>query len=932
MVSVTAQLIATPAARDVDDVTGQLGADPEHGLTAAEVAVRQQQYGPNELRSRPPTPLWQRVVQQFRDPLVYLLLVAIGISTLVWILEGARGAPVDALVILVILVANAAIGFVQQARAADAVAALARMTEVNSTVIRDGARCSVPSRDLVPGDVLCLSEGDAVGADARIVTATALKVHEAALTGESEAVVKDPAPVAVQAPVGDRTSMVHKGTAVVEGVGRAVVTATGMRTEMGAIAELLDTTERQPSPLEAQLDKVSRSLGLIVVGIAVVVMTALFGITRPEQAEEYVTILLMGVSLAVAAVPEGLVAILSLVLALGVRAMAQRNAVLKDLHSVETLGSASVICTDKTGTLTRNEMTLRTIVTASGVVELDGTGYAPDGAMTVVNGEPADTLAEAQAVLIAGAVANNAQLSEDDGRWQAHGDPTEVAFLAAEYKLPGIVERVSHYQRHAEIPFTSDRKMMSVRGHDDDRDEDRVYAKGAPDVILERCRTQRVGVAVRPLDEAARAAVLTGIEQLADQGYRTLGVAYRVMTDDPGAMTEDPGGDRRRWEQDLTYVGTVGIIDPPRDEVSPAVAQARRAGIRPIMITGDHPATARRIGADLGITTDTGRALTGTQLDELDPASFCGAIAEVNVFARVAPHHKLQIVEELQADGQIVAMTGDGVNDAPALKSADIGVAMGITGTEVSKDAATMILGDDNFATIVAAVRQGRVIFANIGKFLRYLLSSNMGEVATVFFGVVLAGVLGLTDAHGELILPLLATQILWINLVTDSAPALAMGVDPELDDVMASPPRRRTDPILDRAAWIRIGWVGLVMGAAVLLTIDRYLPGGLLDGSADVETARTAGFTTLVLAQLMNAFCARSARRSAFQHLFANRWLWAAAGLGLGLQIAVVHVGWLQAAFGTTSLSPSQWLVSVAMASLVLWTQEVVKLVQRHW
>ncbi len=924
MGSVTAQLIATPAALDVDDVTAHLGTDPEQGLTTAEVAVRQQRYGPNELRSRPPTPLWQRVVQQFRDPLVYLLFVAIAISVLVWMLEGVQGVPVDALVILVILVVNAAIGLVQEARAADAVAALARMTEANSTVIRDGAACSVPSRDLVPGDVLCLSEGDAVGADARIVTATALKVHEAALTGESEAVVKDPAPVAVDAAVGDRTSMAHKGTAVVEGVGRSVVTATGMRTEMGAIAELLDTTERQPSPLEVQLDKVSRSLGLIVVGIAVVVMAALFLITRPEQAEGYVTILLMGVSLAVAAVPEGLVAILSLVLALGVRAMARRHAVLKDLHSVETLGSASVICTDKTGTLTRNEMTLRTIVTASGMVELSGTGYAPDGSMTVVAGEPAQTTAEARVVLIGGALANNAQLHEDDGRWEAQGDPTEVAFLAAEHKLPGTVERVSHYQRYAEIPFTSDRKMMSVCGHDDDRGEDRVYAKGAPDVLLDRCRTLHVGVAATPLDEAARVVVLTGIEELAAQGYRTLGVAYRVVP-------EEPGGDPRQWEHDLTYAGTVGIIDPPRDEVSSAVAQARQAGIRPIMITGDHPATARRIGADLGITTGPGRALTGTQLDELDPASFSGAVADVNVFARVAPHHKLRIVDELQADGQIVAMTGDGVNDAPALKSADIGVAMGITGTEVSKDAASMILGDDNFATIVATVRQGRVIFANIGKFLRYLLSSNMGEVATVFFGVVLAGVLGLTDADGELILPLLATQILWINLVTDSAPALAMGVDPEIDDVMAAPPRRRTDPILDRAAWIRIGWVGLVMGAAVLLTIDRYLPGGLLAGSADIETARTAGFTTLVLAQLMNAFCARSARSSAFNHLFANRWLWAAAGLGLGLQIAVVHVGWLQAAFGTTSLSPSQWVMCAAMASLVLWTQEIVKLVQRR-
>ncbi len=371
---------------------------------------------------------------------------------------------------------------------------------------------------------------------------------------------------------------------------------------------------------------------------------------------------------------------------------------------MQTLGSASVICTDKTGTLTRNEMTLRTIVTASGAVELGGAGYVPHGSMTVVRGEPADVAAEVRSVLVAAALANNARLCEDDGRWRAHGDPTEAAFLAAGHKLPEIVERVSDYQRRAEMPFTSDRKMMSVLGHHDDGDQELLYAKGAPDVLLGRCRTQRVGASEVPLREDARAAVLAGIEELAAQGYRTLGVAYRVVG-------EQPGGDPHRWEQDLTYAGTAGIIDPPRDEVGPAVAQARRAGIRPVMITGDHPATARRIGADLGITTGTGRALTGAQLDELDPAGFAEAVAGVNVFARVAPHHKLRLVEELQAAGQVVAMTGDGVNDAPALKSADIGVAMGIAGTEVSKDAATMILGDDNFATIVAAVRQGRVIF-----------------------------------------------------------------------------------------------------------------------------------------------------------------------------------------------------------------------------
>ncbi len=909
--------------------------DAERGLSAEDAARRLAEHGPNEVVSEPPEPWWRRLLAQFRDPLVYLLLVAIVISLGVWALEGAHGVPVDAVVIVAVLLANATIGFVQEARAADAVAALARMAAATATVVRDGVRIMVPSRDLVPGDLLLLGEGDAVGADARLLEAVALAVQESALTGESVAVAKDPTPLPADTAPADRANMVFKGTAVVGGRGRAVVTGTGMATELGAVAELLTETEAEPSPLASELRRVSRMLGVAVLVIALVVMGALAAVLAPSSRAEWGTILLTGVSLAVAAVPEGLVAILSLVLAIGARALARRNAVIKDLHSVETLGSASVICSDKTGTLTRNEMTLRTIVTASGRVEVAGGGYVPEGGVTVHGrgllggaGESAAALAEARALLVGGALANNAHLSRDGDAWVVQGDPTEAAFLVAAGKLDQVAEDAASHRRLGEVPFTSERKLMSVVVRDG-QGRDLLVAKGAPDVLLTRCTHLRVGSDAVALDGPARAALEAAVDALSGAGYRTLGVAERVLAADETMGRDRPGADAERA---LTFLGVAGLIDPPRPEAEAAVAEARRAGIRPIMITGDHPGTARRIAAELGIVAEDAPALTGSDLDALDEAGFADAARHVGVFARVEPRHKLRIVDALQAQGHTVAMTGDGVNDAPALKASDIGVAMGLSGTEVSKQAATLVLGDDNFATIVAAVRQGRVIYANIAKFLRYLLSSNLGEVVMVFLGVVFgASVLGLTGPDGAVVVPLLATQILWINLVTDSGPALAMGVDPEIDDAMARPPRRRDARLLDGAAWRSIGWVGLVMGLVSLLAVDLHLPGGLVEGDAGVTVARTAGFTTLVFAQLVNAFCARSATASAFRGLFVNGWLWAAVGLGVAAQVAVVEVPWLQTAFATASLTPGQWAVCAALASVVLWTQEAVKLVRRR-
>ncbi|MEA5116678.1 MAG: cation-translocating P-type ATPase [Propionicimonas sp.] len=902
------------------------GTDPERGLSASEAADRLAVDGPNELRSAPPVPLWRKVLAQFADPLVYLLLVAVAISVAAWVVEGAEGVPVDALVIVAVLLANAAIGLAQEARAADAVAALRRMTAAISTVVRDGRLVQVPTADLVVGDLLALSEGDAVGADARVIEASALTVSEASLTGESEPVGKDPATLAEPAALADRLNMVYKGTAVVSGVGRAVVTATGMATEVGEIAELLEATTEEPSPLQREIANVSKLLGITVVVVAVVVMVVTALVNQVSSVADLVTVLLLGVSLAVAAVPEGLPAIMSVVLALGVQAMARRGAVVKKLHSVETLGSASVIASDKTGTLTGNEMTLQKVVTASGEVELTGSGYRAEGDVAVPDGgEPGPQLSrELQLLLAAGAFANNAQVVESDTSIDVQGDPTEAALIVAARKVGGIEERLGEVNRTGEVPFTSERKLMSAVFHDERELGHGIATKGAVDVLLPLCSRQQVGDRSEPFDDAARQLVLDRLAELSGQAYRTLGFAYRRLPDEAEAGED--------LEQDLVFLGMVGIIDPPRSEAGRAVADAQRAGIRIVMITGDHPLTAARIASDLGIVPAGTKAVTGPQLDALSADEEAALIRETSVYARVAPRNKLEIVDALQADGQIVAMTGDGVNDAPALRKADIGVAMGITGTEVTKEAARMVLSDDNFATIVAAVRQGRIIFDNIKKFLRYLLSSNMGEVFTVFFGVVLASFLGLTGASdGGVVVPLLATQILWINLVTDSAPALAMGVDPEVDDVMARRPRRPTDRIIDARMWTGVFSIGLVMAVVTLFTIDVFLPGGLVEGSDSLEVARTAGFTTLVIAQLFNALNARSETTTAFSHLFSNHWLWGAIGLAVVLQVAVVELPPLQAAFGTASLDAVHWLVCVGMASAVLWFDELRKLVLRH-
>jgi P-type Ca2+ transporter type 2C len=637
-------------------------------------------------------------------------------------------------------------------------------------------------------------------------------------------------------------------------------------------------------------------------------------------------VMILGVALAVAAVPEGLPAIVTAVLAIGVQRMARRNAIVRKLPAVETLGSATLIASDKTGTLTRNEMTVRAVVTASGRTDLSGTGYTPEGELLQSDGRPVedDSLrAEVERALRASDRANNATLSEHGGRWSVQGDPTEGALIVAARKLglsPAALDR--RFERVGEVPFSSERKLMSTVHRDAEKPQRMIsFAKGAPDVLLPRCSHELVGDEARPLTEERRTEIRAAAEELAGEALRTLGVAFRSISPDTREIDD-------RIEQDLVFLGLIGMIDPPREEVREAVSLARSAGIRPMMITGDHPMTAAAIARELDISTDA-RAITGTELEKLADEALERVVRESSVYARVNPEHKLRIVGALQKNGHVVAMTGDGVNDAPALKTADIGVAMGITGTDVSKEAADMVLTDDNFASIVAAVEEGRSIFANIRKFLRYLLSSNVGEVLTMFFAVVLAGVIGLTG-EGVLVLPLLATQILWINLVTDGPPALALGLDPADPGVMRQPPRPPGSGVITRSMWLGIAFVGLVMAAGTLLVLDVSLPGGMIAGSGDLPYARTMAFTTLMLFQLFNVPNARSDERSAFSGLFRNPWLWGAILLSLLLQFLVVYAPFLQPAFGTVGLGLEDWLLCAAVASSVLWLREASKLLVR--
>jgi len=925
--------VAKPAYRlPAQTVLADLASDARVGLTPEEARLRVERYGRNELTAEKPVPQWRKFLAQFHSPLVILLLVGAAVSITLWFVERDSALPYEAIAILAVVLLNAVMGYVQQSRAEQSVAALRQMSAAKAKVIRGGTRHTLETTDLVPGDLIIVEEGDTVPADARLIRIAALHTAEAALTGESLPVEKDVAPIDDDVPLGDQTNMIFSGTAVTYGRGRAVVTSTGMQTQMGRIAGMLKETPEEVTPLQKELALVGKVLGLVVIAIAAVMIATIVVVEHVRSLAALFDVLILGVALAVAAVPEGLPAVVTAVLALGVQRMAKPNAIVRHLAAVETLGSANVIASDKTGTLTRNEMTVRVVVTASGRVRFSGSGYAPMGEVVREDGGNGNIdgplRMELERALAVGDRANNAVLQERDGVWSVQGDPTEGALLVAARKS-GIEDAAldARFRRVGEVPFSSDRKLMSTIHTDSERQQRLVvFTKGAADVLLARCSQELLGSEGRPLDSTRRAAIGKVNDQLSGEGLRTLGVAFRLLPAD----VLDPQEADERVEEDLIFAGLIGMIDPPRAEAKQAVARAKSAGIRPIMITGDHPKTAVVIASELGVA-DNGRSITGAEIEKLSDAELRRVVQEISVYARVNPAHKLRIVKALQHQGAIVAMTGDGVNDAPALKAADIGVAMGITGTDVAKQAADIVLADDNFATIVAAVEEGRGIFANIRKFLRYLLTSNVGEVMTMFFGVIFATALGIPPSKtGALILPLLATQILWINLVTDGAPALALGVDPPDPNAMSQPPRGHDEHVITARMWVSVLLGGAVMAIGSLLVVDASLPGGMIHGTHDIVHAQTMAFTTVVLFSLFVVFNARADGRSAFVGLFSNKWLWAAVLLSLVLQAVVVYVPFLQKAFTTAPLAARHWWLCAAVASSVLWLRELTVLIAR--
>jgi Ca2+-transporting ATPase len=926
---VTSAERSLPYQQSIDAVITALDTDAGRGLNQTEARARLARDGPNELTADARVTAWRKLLAQFQNVLVILLLIATAISAGLWLYEGTAALPYEALAIGAVVLLNAGIGFVQEARAESAVAALRQMSAAHAHVIREAELQRPLAAEVVTGDILIIDAGDTVAADARVIQSTGLQVAEATLTGESVPVSKEPGAILGDAALGDRVNMIFGGTTATYGHGRAVVVATGMRTEIGRIAGLLRDVPDDTTPLQKELDRVGRILGIAVVSIAVVMIATILLMEHVTGLSAVFNVLILGVALAVAAVPEGMPTVVTAVLAIGVQRMARKQAIVRHLHAVETLGSAAVIASDKTGTLTKNEMTVQTVVTASGRVQLGGTGYAPHGDVAP-EGETAlagPLRLELERVLTVADRANNAVLQEQDGRWTVQGDPTEGALVVAARKAGLNTDALGRrFARVGEIPFSSARKIMSTVHTDAVHSGERVlFSKGAPDVLLTRCSHELVGEASRLLSETRRAELLTSNEDLAGRALRTLGIAFRTLPASDGILEDID----ERAEHDLVFAGLIGMIDPPRDEARDAVARARRAGIRPIMITGDHPATASVIAVDLGMSID-GRAVTGAELDRTTDAALAPLVREVSVYARVNPEHKLRIVTALQRQGAIVAMTGDGVNDAPALKRADIGVAMGITGTDVSKQAADLVLADDNFASIVEAVQEGRAIFANIRKFLRYLLSSNIGEVITMFAGVLLAKAIGLRTDAESLVLPLLATQLLWINLVTDGAPALALGLDPADPGLMDRPPRARDEAVITGGMWRGIVCIGIIMAAGTLFVLDASLPGGMVEGTGDRRYAQTMAFTTLMLFQVFNVFNARSDERSAFSGLFTNRWLWISVGLSLALQGAVIYTPFLQQAFSTTALNARDWVTCLAVASSVLWLGEIAKAVLR--
>ncbi len=866
----------------------------DQGLTAAEAQKRLASVGPNKLDEEEKTPLWKRFFEQMADPMVIMLLVAAAISVITGFIQG-EPEWADAAIILSVVILNSVLGVVQEAKSEQALEALQEMSAAQSKVIRDGKMSHMASSELVPGDVVLLEAGDSVPADCRVLESASMKIEEAALTGESVPVEKHADAIALAAdaddvPLGDRKNMCYMGSTVVYGRGRAVVVGTGMNTEMGKIATALTQAKKELTPLQMKLNELSGILTKLVLAICVIIFAVdivrHFGELGSNPAMMLDTFM-VAVSLAVAAIPEGLVAVVTIVLSMGVTKMSKRQAIIRKMTAVETLGCTQIICSDKTGTLTQNKM-------------------------TVVKHE----LACAEEKFLAGmALCCDAKWDEEKG--EAVGEPTECALVndAAKAGMQGL--DVEH-PRVGEAPFDSGRKMMSVVVEEADGTFEQ-YTKGGPDVVLSRCTHVYDNGEIVPMTDERREQILAANKSMADQALRVLALSSRTYTEKPSDFSPEA------LEHDLVFCGLSGMIDPVRPEVTAAIAEAKEAGIRAVMITGDHIDTAVAIAKDLGIVTDASQAITGAELDKISDEDFKTRVTEISVYARVQPEHKARIVDAWKSLGNIVAMTGDGVNDAPSIKRADIGVGMGITGTDVTKNVADMVLADDNFATIINAVEEGRRIYDNIRKVIQFLLSANIAEVLSVF----VATLIGFTIFQ--------PVQLLWINLITDSLPALALGMEEAEGDVMKRKPRNASDGVFAGGMGLDIAFQGIIITLLVLASFFAgvYFDMGYIDiadmiaGTADAEGV-TMAFITLSMVEIFHSFNMRSRRASIFTMKTQNKWLWGAAALALALTVVPVEVDVLANVFGFMPLPPHALLTALGLALLIIPIMEVYKAIMR--
>jgi len=876
-------------AMETQEVIQRLRTDYHRGLTQSEAARRLERNGPNVLKKTAGPGVLEIFASQFKNFMVLLLLFAAGVAF-------CLGETADAVAIIVIVVANAVLGFIQEYRAERALEALARMSAPQAKLIREGCEKSVPSEEVVPGDVVILEAGDRVPGDVRLIDVFSLEADESALTGESFPVRKSAEPVENEkSGLGDRPCMTYFGTVITRGRARGVVVATGMDTEIGKIARMLQETESELTPLQRRLEELGRLLAIGCILICGVVAAS--GMARGEPAFR---MFLMGVSLAVAAIPEGLPAVVTVALAVGVQRMAAKAAIVRKLPAVETLGCATAICSDKTGTLTQNVMTVREIWADGVTFHVEGVGWDPSGRL-LLDGRPVRPRANTGLMftLLAGVLCNNAkiQMVRQSGRgrvhsrWQVWGDPTEAALLVAAERA-GLDRELlgSRWVRVAENPFESSRRMMSVVC--EDSNGRMVYAKGAVETILEKSSFILTDGRVLPLSTELRQQVLKQADEMADRALRVLAFAVHKVE---GHTTADP-------EAEMTFVGLSGMFDPPRPEVAEAVARCREAGVRTLMITGDHPGTAKQVALEIGLYDGKSPVITGVDLDSMDDRELLTVAATANVYARVTPLHKLRLVKALKRLGHVVAMTGDGVNDAPAVREADIGISMGLTGTEVTKEASCLVLADDNFATIVRAVEEGRAIYDNIRKFIRYLLACNVGEVLVMF----LAALVGVP-------MPLIPIQILWVNLMTDGLPAVALGLDGPEPDVMNRKPRPPGEGIFAGRLGIKVLTRGILIGVTTLAVFMWKL-----DSGASLAVARTHAFAVLVMCQLFHVFDCRSERRTPLEvGLFSNPLLLLAVASSAGLLLAAIYSRSLQAVFQTQPLSAEDWAVVIGASAV---------------